>query len=141
LQAGLAAIGIIAASEDDWDHPGAGRPIRRPDSVAVPNTVEPGPTREGFAGFPTAKMPSVRHESAAHQGSLRTVSSTPRNGSTIRRRSRSSTGQSSQKRRRSAVLEFQPAEKPPSGGTGKMRKYLSKTSPEGETMASGRKRD
>jgi hypothetical protein len=40
----------------------------------------------------TAEMPSVRHDSAARPGSPRTASSTPRNGSTIRRSSRSSTG-------------------------------------------------
>jgi hypothetical protein len=31
--------------------PGAGRPIRRPNSVAVPSTVEPAPTREGYSGY------------------------------------------------------------------------------------------
>jgi hypothetical protein len=40
-----------AACEAQPAQPGAGRPIRRPNSVAVPSTAEPAPTREGYSGY------------------------------------------------------------------------------------------
>ena len=40
-----------APGEAEPIQPDAGRPIRRPNSVAVPSTVQPAPIRQGFPGY------------------------------------------------------------------------------------------
>ncbi len=51
VQTSSAAEPPPAAGEARTAQPDAGRPIRRPNSVAVPSPVEPAPAREGFSGF------------------------------------------------------------------------------------------